>query len=76
METPDNNVEHSEFKLMRLVLQGKREDFLRDDTQIANTTWKEIRGNFLIHNEAAEDYNWLRDNFDWFVSNFLCFLRE
>ena len=55
VETPDNNVEHSEFKLMRLVLQGKRDDFLSDDTPIANTTWKAIRGDYAVHPDVSED---------------------
>ena len=63
METPDNNVEHSEFKLMRLVLQGKRDDFLSDDTPIANTTWKSIRGDAIEYTEFSNR------NDDWFVSN-------
>ena len=50
VETPDNNVEHSEFKLIRLVLQdGKRDDFLSDDTPIANTTWKTIRCDYALN---------------------------
>ena len=73
METPDNNVEHSEFKLMRLVLQGKRDDFLSDDTPIANTTWKTIRCDYAVHPVASED--WLRCNCDWFVSNLIVFVE-
>ena len=55
VETPDNNVEHSEFKLIRLVLQGKRDDFLSDDTPIANTTWKAIRVGYAVSPNVSED---------------------
>ena len=47
VELPDNTVENSEFKLKRLVLQGKGDDFLSDDTPIAYTTWKKLRGSAM-----------------------------
>ena len=73
METPENNVEHSEFKLKRLVLQGKRDDFLSDDTPIANTTWKEIRRGYYGAMDNQED--WLRRGPDWFVSNLVVYVE-
>ena len=71
MATPDNNVEHSAFKLIRLVLQGKRDDFLSDDTPIANTTWKRIRGYPALN--WSEDG--LRSRDEWFVSNLIVFVE-
>ena len=72
VEILDNTVENSEFKLKRLVLQGKREELLSDDTPIANTTWKAIRGDrATIWGEDT-----LRHRNDWFVSNLIVFLSE